>query len=150
MLRAFAIRATGDAELARDLAQDALVAALAALPGFDRRSQLRTWVVGILAHKIADHFRRRQSSLEEPGDPELLSWPSAEDLERVTMARHELARVEAALRLLPERERLAMLMVDVEGVERALACHALGVTATNLRVLLHRGRHRLRRRLEHG
>jgi len=51
---------------------------------------------------------------------------------------------------LPEQERLAILLCDVEGVERENCCHVLGVTATHLRVLLHRGRNRLRRMLEDG
>ena len=45
--------------------------------------------------------------------------------------------------------RLALLLVDVEGLDREDCCRALGVTATHLRVLIHRGRNHLRRMLEH-
>ena len=78
------------------------------------------------------HYRR----LPESGDsPDLLASPSHQDLERATIARQELGRVEEALGRLPERERLVMLLVDVEGVEREEVCRALGLTATHLRVL---------------
>jgi len=141
----FALRATRDQELARELTQEALVAAVAQAGQFAGRSSLRTWVVGILSHKIADHFRRRAS--EAPSDDELLDAPSPEDVERVVAARRELGRVEAALAALPELERLALLLVDVEGSDRDQACNVLGVSATHLRVLIHRGRNRLRRML---
>ena len=145
----FALRATRDADLSRDLTQEAMLAAVAQEGQFAGRSSLRTWVMGILSHKVIDHFRRR--TLQPSGDdPDLLGTPSDEDVERVVAARQELSAVERALRQLPELERMALLMCDVEGVEREDCCNALGVSATHLRVLLHRGRNRLRRMLEHG
>jgi RNA polymerase sigma-70 factor (ECF subfamily) len=149
LLYRFALRATGDAELSRDLTQEALLAAVADRANFAGRSSLRTWVVGILSHKVMDHFRRRATRAED-GDPLLLlSTPSDEDVERAVAARQELTAVEAALAKLPELERLALMLVDVEAMEREEACNANGVSATQLRVLLHRGRNRLRRMLEH-
>jgi len=151
VLYRFALRATRDSELSRDLTQEALLAAVAQRDAFAGRSSLRTWVVGILSHKVIDHFRRRAShGLEEGDDGELVAAPSEHDVERVVAARQELAAVERALLELPDLERLALLLVDVEGVDREDCCNALAVSATHLRVLLHRGRNRLRRMLEHG
>jgi RNA polymerase sigma factor (sigma-70 family) len=151
VLYRFAFRATRDRELARDLTQDALLAAVAQSATFAGRSTLRTWLIGILSHKLLDHHRRAAHRQREAADDDddLLAAPSATDVERVVAARQELVAVERALFVLPERERLALLLIDVEGVERAAACRALDVTATHLRVLLHRGRNRLRRLLEH-
>jgi RNA polymerase sigma factor (sigma-70 family) len=147
----FALRATRDADLSRDLTQEALWAAVSQEASFAGRSSLRTWIVGILSHKVIDHFRRRTAHAEvADDDPDLVAAPSEQDVERVVAARQELSAVERALRELPELERMALLLVDVEGVERDDCCNALGVSATHLRVLLHRGRNRLRRMLEHG
>jgi RNA polymerase sigma factor (sigma-70 family) len=149
ILLRFALRATRDPDASRDLTQEALLAAVAQAATFAGRSSLRTWVVGILAHKITDHLRSRARRAGEPeGDAGLLDAPSAEDVERAVMARQRLAAVDRALLGLPERERLALLLVDVEGLDRDEARNALGVGATHLRVLLHRGRNRLRRALE--
>lgn len=149
ILRRFALRATRDPELSRDLTQEALATAVAQAATFGGRSSLRTWVIGILAHKVTDHLRRRAVRREDGDDDEaLLAAPSAEDVERVVMARQELANVERALRELPDRERLALLLIDVEELDRTDVCHVLGVSATHLRVLVHRGRNRLRRMLE--
>jgi RNA polymerase sigma-70 factor (ECF subfamily) len=150
VLYRFAFRATRDRELARDLTQDALLAAIAQAMTFEGRSSLRTWVIGILSHKLIDHYRRTSSHRLEPAEEDLLAAPSAADVERVVAARQELAAVERALAFLPERERLALLLTDVEGLEREDACRALDVSATHLRVLLFRGRNRLRRLLENG
>lgn len=151
VLFAFALRATGDRELARDLVQDTLATVVAQRAPFEGRSKLRTWVVGILSHKILDHFRRQARAPildDEPAD--LIEAPSGEDLERAAIARQSVERLEKALQTLPEKERLAVLMVDVEQLTRAEVCDALSIQATHLRVLLHRGRNRLRRALDHG
>lgn len=147
VLYRFALRAVRDPELARDLTQDALVAAVAQHADFGGRSSLRTWVVGILSHKVMDHFRR-QSTRASEDDADLVTAPSDDDVERVVAARQALSAVERALAELPEQERMALLLTDVEGMEREDCCNVLGVTATHLRVLLHRGRNRLRRMLE--
>src|SRR2546423_828055 len=87
VLRGFAVRAVRDPELARDLVQDALLSAVASAHSFDGRSQLRTWVVGILSHKVIDHLRRKGRAPESTDDPDLLEAPSGQDVERVAMAR---------------------------------------------------------------
>ena len=151
VLYRFALRAIRDAEIARDLTQDALLAAITQAETFAGRSALRTWGVGILAHKITDHLRRRETRRDEGSDDaSLLAAPSPEHVERVVMARQQLAAVDRALARLPDRERLVLLLLDVEGADRDEACNALGVSATHLRVLLHRARNRLRRTLEDG
>ena len=57
MLR-FARRKIRDEELAEDAVQDALLAALSSRESFQGKSALRTWLIGILNHKIQDTFRR--------------------------------------------------------------------------------------------
>ncbi len=58
-LTAYALRRVSDRSLAEDLAQETLLAALSAEGEFAGRSTMRTWLVGILKHKIADVFRAR-------------------------------------------------------------------------------------------
>lgn len=143
-----ALRVTRDAELARDLTQETLLAVVKAQADFQGRSSPRTWALGILSHKLLDHFRARASAQEVAGDDEaLLETASPDDVERTVMARQELGRVERALGQLPGRERLALVLTDIEGLEREAVCHALDVTPTHLRVILHRARNRLRRLL---
>ncbi|MFT3837967.1 MAG: RNA polymerase sigma factor [Myxococcaceae bacterium] len=152
VLRRFALRAVRDVELAKELVQETLLAGLSNAGTFNQRSQVRTWLISIFSHKAADHFRRQQHQpyAFDGDERSLLETPSAEDVERSASARQELGRVEKALTTLNEQERLAILMVDVESVDREEVCRAMQVTATHLRVLLHRGRNRLRKALERG
>ncbi|MHC4684776.1 MAG: sigma factor, partial [Planctomycetota bacterium] len=52
-----------DREIAEDMVQETLLAALRAREKFQARSSVRTWLVGILKHKVLDHFRK---SYREP------------------------------------------------------------------------------------
>ncbi len=147
-LRAFARRALGASDGVEDLVQDTLVAALA--QSFEGRSSLSTWLIGILSHKVIDHLRRSRQPAGIPadaGEADLLEAPTRSP-ERALEQQQALEIIERTLPALPEHERLAVLMVDVEGLERPDVCNALQVEPTHLRVLLHRGRHRLRRALE--
>lgn len=155
-LHAYAVRAVRDRELARDLVQDTLLAIVAGRDSFAGRSSLRTWAIGILTHKIMDSYRRRSSRAIDPDvAPDDLAEPTDRHRPDHVIARREaLVRLDAALGALPELERLAVLLIDVEGVDRAAACAHLAITPAHLRVLLHRGRHRLRRAIgsepDHG
>ena len=151
VLRAYAIRAVGDIDAAGDLVQETLLAALAGRTRFAGRARLRTWCIGILTHKVMDLFRARHRERLVPPDEHSvddLAEPTEQRPDRDAAGRQALSVLDAAIRELPELERLAVLLVDVEGFDRAEACAKLAITANHLRVLLHRARHRLRRRLE--
>jgi RNA polymerase sigma-70 factor (ECF subfamily) len=150
LLFCVALRAVGNPTAAQDVVQEALLAAVKGLPSFDGRSELRTWVVGILSHKAIDHLRRKRDwdPLEsEADDPRLLDT-TARTPEAELSDRQALGVLERALGELPDRERLAVVLCDVEGLERNEVCNVLSIGATHLRVLLHRARHRLRKALE--
>lgn len=151
-LRAFARRALGSPEGVEDVVQETLVSALARLDTFDGRSRLSTWAIGILSHKVIDYLRSRSRFAPAPvGDIEpadLLEAPPRDRPDQAFDRRQVLEAVERALPKLPDHERLAVLMVDVQGLDRTEVCEVLEVTPENLRVILHRGRHRLRRAVE--
>lgn len=70
-LTAYALRKVSDRAAAEDLVQDTLLAALSSDAPFEGRSSVRTWLTGILKHKIIDQFRARAHapvSLEELGE----------------------------------------------------------------------------------
>ncbi|MBX3192273.1 MAG: sigma-70 family RNA polymerase sigma factor [Labilithrix sp.] len=148
MLRACARRSIGNPTAVDDVVQETLLGAVAGIASFDGRSTLRTWLVGILSRKVVDHFRRakRWESLDEAED-ELIA-PASRTPDRAIDERRMLRTIERALQDLPVQERMAVVLCDVEELEREEVCNALDVTSTHLRVLLHRGRHRLRRALE--
>jgi RNA polymerase sigma-70 factor (ECF subfamily) len=143
VLMGYAQRAVRQHELARDLVQETWLAGARHLGSFDGRASFRTWMVGILKHKIIDHFRRADRELgvdvevvSEPQNDVHLDWARA-----LGVVREELNR-------LPDLQRRAVELCDVQGVSRDEAAQRLGVERGHLRVLLHRGRNRLRESLQ--
>lgn len=161
----------GDRSEAEDLVQDTLLAALAACHRFTGRSSERTWLIGILKHKLADYWRCRARSapLAPPTDPdspetdELLetlfaveggghwrmspaAWPDPD----AALEQKEFWRVLTdCIAQLPPRQANAFCLRELDGLEAEEMCKVLGAAPTNVWVLLHRARLRLGQCLEH-
>jgi len=155
-----------DRESAEDVVQETLVAALAGQKGFTARSSIKTWLTGILKHKIVDAIRRRQR------DPVLeSSFPEEIDLEEFdglfrdngawdaspadwgdpasAFGRSEfLAVLERCLEKLPPNTGRVFVMREIMELESHEICKELGITANNLWVILYRARMALRQCLE--
>ena len=158
---------------AEDVVQDAWLAVVAGLHRFEGRSSLRTWVFAIVvnrarttgsrearsiawsqladgdAQRTVDRGRFQGPDGEYPGHWSSVGAPArwAGDPERRLLGRAR-GLVEAALVRLPERQRIAITLRDVVGLDAEETCRVLGVTAQNQRVLLHRGRAAVREALE--
>ncbi|MEO6269124.1 MAG: sigma-70 family RNA polymerase sigma factor [Lautropia sp.] len=155
-LRRFARRRVRDSALADDAVQDALVAAMVSLPSFQGASSLKTWLLGILAHKIQDAFRRETryvrfapaQSEEGPGngdDPVASAGALISDrdpVQEVSRSRFGACVVEAVERL-PASLRQVFVMQAIEGLSTEEVCLRLGISEANCWVRLHRARKRL-------
>jgi RNA polymerase sigma-70 factor (ECF subfamily) len=152
-----------NADAAEDAVQETLLAALAAEASYEGRASLRTWLTGILKHKIVDAVRRaqREAPLEpaEAGADEFDAlfderghWnehPSPwEDPDGALEQKQFLAALEACLKALPARTSQVFLMREHLGVETAEICKELGLTSTHCWVLLYRARMALRECLQ--
>lgn len=164
MLR-FARRKIRDADLAEDAVQEALAAAIASRGSFQGQSALRTWLIGILNHKIQDAFRResryvRPDAAEDRGDGDAmgegfdrLARLEAPDDDVRTDPVQAVAQRRMRERLVAEIEALPPTLKDVftlqalEGVETGEVCRRLSITEANCWVRLHRARKRLAERM---
>ena len=154
-------------DIAADLVQDTLLAALRTVEKFGARSTERTWLLGILKHKISDHFRKlgRETSFTDLAffQDEMPEKFDGEDFwhhdERApcewntggeaSLNRAEfLAALQACLGKLPERISAVFLMREMDDEPSPVICETLDVTASNLWVMLHRARMALRHCLE--
>jgi len=142
-----------------------LLAALSAEASFAGRSNLRTWLTGILKHKIVDTIRRQSrerpaSALEPDGDEREFDalfdrrghWeesPQAWQQPEGSLQQNQFfAALEACLAALPERTARVFMMREHLGLETPEICKELGITATHCWVMLHRARMALRLCLE--
>ncbi len=156
-------RLSGEAELARDLVQETLLAAWKGRDSFAGRAAVRTWLTGILKHKLIDHIRAqiRERDMHEAAEADPTSdwfgadghWHQApkawhanpESLCEDTDFRRTLQR---CLDALPDQQRQVFVLRELEGEGSDAICKACGVTATHLYVLMHRARMALRACLE--
>ena len=146
---------------AEDAVQETLVAAIQGAGRFAGGSSVRTWLVGILKHKITDHFRKasREQPLSLSGDESSLddfdalfkddghfidepcAWANPE--EALTQSRF-FEVLERCLEALPKNTARVFTMREVMGFETDDICQELSITATNCWVLLYRARMSLR------
>jgi RNA polymerase sigma-70 factor (ECF subfamily) len=164
VLYRYALARVRDRSLAEDLVQETLVAALKAKDSFAGRAAERTWLVGILKHKIIDALRKRgretpleelPSAADEPGDwfDERGEWrvaPSAWGRPEQSLEQDQFWRVlQDCIDRLPERLAAVFTLREIDGLESEEICNVLEVSTTNnLWVMLSRARMRLRQCLE--
>jgi RNA polymerase sigma-70 factor (ECF subfamily) len=146
----YARRHLRDAALAEDVVHDVMVAVLAGRATFGRRSSQRTWLIGILKHKIVDAMRRHagHGSLEamqasEDAGPPPLALRDLADPSVVAEHRQALARVLSRLEQLPLSLRRAFELHVVLGHSTPDVCSALDISEGNLWVRVHRARKEL-------
>ena len=122
VLWAVALRTTGNPADAEDALQDAMVSALRAVPRFERRSAVRTWLYRIVVNAGLDRLRRTAS---HPTDP----LPDQDPVERTEPFGQVDARMDllAALGTLNSDQRAAVVLVDMEGLPVAEAADVLEV-----------------------
>jgi RNA polymerase sigma-70 factor (ECF subfamily) len=155
----FAVGQVRDANVAEDLVQETFLAALKSYNRFGGKSSERTWLIGILRHKICDHLRRvcrerpaRENPLrarnEEAWDESLL-WQHEVSTESIAPSRRmELAEfreaLEGALGHLPPRLAQVFKLYEIEEQPNPAVCARLQISESNLWVMLHRARKQLR------
>ncbi len=148
--------------VAEEVVQDTWLAALRGLGAFEGRSSLKTWLFTILVNRarttgvrearsvpIADAGPVVDASRFGPDGawatpPEHWIEEAENRIDAVKLS--ELLRV--VLDTLPERQREVVLLRDVEELSSADVCQVLAISEANQRVLLHRGRAKLRQALE--
>jgi RNA polymerase sigma-70 factor (ECF subfamily) len=151
---------------AEDAVSEVMVAAFAKPQAFGNRSQLKTWLVGILKHKVIDALRHKsrevcQASGSDEGDDDPLEYLDFKadghyveapadwgNPEHQTSSRQFFEVLEACVSHLPATQGRLFLMREWLEMSSEEVCKELGLTPTNLYVQLHRARLRLRECLE--
>ncbi len=140
---------------ADEVVQEAWVSAIKALPRFEARSSLKTWLLQITGNGAKSRLRResRQLSLDDgwEADPrdhfdkrghridDVLPWQM--DTPEALLENEQLKQViESTYQKLPPHQRAVLTMSDMEGMEMTEICNILDISSSNARVLLHRAR----------
>lgn len=154
-----------DMDMAEDLVQETLLAAYQARAGFAGRSAERTWLIGILKNKLIDTLRKhaREVSVDAFADgPDAIDalfrddrfqhWrtpPAAWENPNDALEQKQFWVVfQDCIETLPPRQARAFLLCEIDGLDGKEACKVLEVEPSNVWVMLHRARMRLRQCLE--
>ena len=145
--------------VAEEVVQDTWLGLVRGIKGFEGRSSLRTWLFHVLVNRARSTgaHERRPAVAGTSLDPDRFgpdgSWvdppaPWPDDVDDRLVARQLADRIRPRIDELPDMQRQVVILRDVEGLGPADVCELLGLTEGNQRVLLHRGRSRLRGILE--
>lgn len=147
----YALTRLGSPELAEDAMQEALLGAIRSRGRFQGRSQERTWLIGILRHKVLDQItsQSRERRALSPGSPEDGPAPGWTRLPTSAPERAELrAALTSRIAQLPSPMREAFCLRELDGLNTASVCEILRLTPTNLWTMIHRAKRRLQQGLE--
>jgi len=148
--------------VAEEVVQDTWIGVVRGIDRFEGRSSFKTWLFRILVNRArTSGVREHRHDTFDPTEPAVgpdrfdptgawaepvVPWES--DVDDRLVAATWGPSLRAALDALPERQRDVVLLRDVEGLTGDDVCDVLGISEGNQRVLLHRGRSRMRAVLE--
>ena len=151
-----------NSDAAADVVQETWLAVVRGVDRFEGRSSFRTWLFRILVNRArtvgAKERRVVPVDVSEPAvDPRRftrdgrwseppVTWP--EDVDDRLTAAVTAKRIRAAIADLPEGQREVVMLRDGQGLSASEVCAVLGLSEGNQRVLLHRGRSRVRQAVE--
>lgn len=142
-------RYAGDRDLAEDLLQETLIRISRALPGFEGRSELKTWAFSIATRVAADHFRKPANRLSIVDIAESAGVPDSDRSVDETVVIDEMnACVRQVIDSLPADYRAALVLHDLEGLSAAETAEISGCTVATAKIRIHRARGRLAEALQ--
>ena len=152
-----------DTNTAEEIVQTTFFSALKSKDSFAGRSTEKSWIFGILKHKIMDHFRESRKnftydfSTDDPGDPITYDqtgyWTNfpqdwAIGPEKAAENKELVEALAFCLEGLSEKFRKIFVLKEIEGLASEEICKEFNVKPTNLWVMLHRARNQLKKCLE--
>jgi RNA polymerase sigma-70 factor (ECF subfamily) len=162
----YALVRLSDPEIAQDIVQETLVAALDAYQRFEGKSSVKTWLIAILKRKIVDHFRRAKNHQQVDNFDEAAAgidrmfddtghWsakPNEWDVNPVKAYEQQefIDILYQCISELPDRLAEIFMLREFEEMSTVQICRELEITESNTWVMLYRARMRLRRCLENN
>jgi RNA polymerase sigma-70 factor (ECF subfamily) len=146
-VRRFALRLLGDDSAAEDLVQEVFVSLPSTLASFRAASSLRTFLISVAVNRARHHLRgamRRRVLLERVAE---VPQERPEDPEGHLQRRQLASLLTRALDALPEAQRIAIVLCEIEERSSAEAAAIVGVPEGTIRTRIFHGKQKLRERL---
>jgi RNA polymerase sigma-70 factor (ECF subfamily) len=143
-------RILGDAEEVKDAVQETFLRVYRHLLRFDEGRDFMGWLFRITVNVCRDRLagsRKRRRVFAQLDEGQAVA--ASEDLHAAVAAKQELERLTRAVDALPEKERLALILRDVEELSTDEVARILGSRPGTVRVQIHSARAKLRKWMEH-
>ena len=150
-------------EVSKDLVQETFFSGLKSAKNFEGKATERTWLISILKRKIIDHYRKTNSKKgqaevrmnfyndgENEGDwieervPQ--SWDN--EVEKKIENKELQHQIDLCVDKLPKKYAMVFRMKTIQEIDTEVICKELGISSSNLWVIIHRARMQLRKCLE--
>ncbi|MEM7646579.1 MAG: sigma-70 family RNA polymerase sigma factor, partial [Pseudomonadota bacterium] len=139
------------ADEAEEVVQDTWADFFAQVEKFEGRSHVRTYLIGILYNKIKTHLRQAKKTVhadeidyEEKLFQDGLWKNEPRDPENILNTRNGISQLQEALDRLPENQKMALYLKEVQGESSESICEIMNISKTNLGVLIYRAKNFLR------
>jgi RNA polymerase sigma factor (sigma-70 family) len=136
----YCLATVGSPQDAQDALQNTMVKAMQALPGEQREIKLKPWLYRVARNEAIETLRKRRDGVELDAEREAANWEIAES----TAARERLRQLFADLEALPERQRSALVMRELAGLDFGEIGAAFGTSPEVVRQTLYEARLSLR------
>jgi RNA polymerase sigma-70 factor (ECF subfamily) len=137
----------GDADIAKDMAQESFISAYTSLERFEYGSKFSSWLYRIVVNKCKDHLRAERDTVEIDEISDIV--PSKERTPEQTVSSRQTGDViQQALNSLPDEYRDVIVLKHIEELDYREISDILGVSVNALKVRAHRGREMLRELLK--
>jgi len=160
----YAISRVYNQEIAEDLVQETFLSAVKAIERFEGRSTVKTWLTSILKRKIIDYYRKNARNKEDAlldndqffqsegilkGHWEDSELPNKWEIDSELSQNNEFHQVlKECLSHLPTKMAATFTMKEVEGYSTEETCKELDISPSNLWVMIHRAKLKLRKCIE--
>jgi len=138
-----AYRMLGDADLARDMAQESFISAYEGLENYQYSAKFSSWLYRIVVNKCKDHLRTVRDTVLIDEISDII--PAGERTpEQAASLRQTGEALQKALNSLPAEYREVIVLKHIEELDYQEIADILGVSVNTLKVRAHRGRERLK------
>lgn len=141
VIYAFIYRMTGDMEEAKDLTQKTFMNVIGGIRNFRRLSSFKTWLYQIAAHATLNQIRKGRKDEVEIAETIACSQKGALSL---LMEKQRILDMRSALNLLPERQRLTVVLRVYEGLSCEETAGVMGCSEGSVKAQYHNGVRKLR------
>lgn len=140
-VKIFIFKLVKDHWIAEDLIQETFMRVEKNIGSLRDPAKLSSWIFRIAYNLCQDHFKSRYKDKQDTGEPQSVPSPFVDFSVQKELEQHQMGTcVQEQINLLPEQQRIVLILYDLLGFNHAEIADILDITKENAKVRLHRAR----------